>query len=295
MNYNTVYYNIINRAILELRIKGNGTYFENHHIIPKCIGGNNESQNMVLLTPKEHYLCHRLLVEMYPGNSKIKYAYYMFCGKTYSKWRNRDYVISSSEYDRIKRERSVLFVGKNHPSFGSKRTEECKQLMRELKLGVKQSDETISKRVSKLIGRKMSEDSINKTRLANIGKKRSPEALANIKNAQPDRRGSKSPLFGRFGEDHPAFGSKHVRSEEFKEKQREAWANRKIHKCIHCGYESKSVMNMNKWHNDNCRHRIDCNIEKIKCPHCSVESFNEQNMIRYHFYNCKNYKNVNDE
>jgi len=65
MNYEKLYYSIINNAKSENRKKNKLTLFENHHIIPKSIGGNNEKDNLVLLTPKEHYLCHRLLIEIY--------------------------------------------------------------------------------------------------------------------------------------------------------------------------------------------------------------------------------------
>ena len=42
MNYERIYYKIINKALFEenfgLRYKGNGTYYEAHHIIPKSLG-----------------------------------------------------------------------------------------------------------------------------------------------------------------------------------------------------------------------------------------------------------------
>lgn len=42
MNYEKIYYNIINKAIFEerfgIRYKNNGTYYEKHHIIPKSLG-----------------------------------------------------------------------------------------------------------------------------------------------------------------------------------------------------------------------------------------------------------------
>lgn len=49
-------------------------YYERHHILPKCMGGGNEAENLVRLTPEEHYLAHRLLAKMYPDNPKLAYA-----------------------------------------------------------------------------------------------------------------------------------------------------------------------------------------------------------------------------
>lgn len=61
--YTKCYFLIINRANMENRIKGK-TYFEKHHIIPKSCGGGNDSENLVLLTAKEHFICHLLLTKM---------------------------------------------------------------------------------------------------------------------------------------------------------------------------------------------------------------------------------------
>ena len=65
MDYSRQYNLIINKAkerVLE-------EYSETHHIIPKCLGGTNENTNLVELTPREHLICHRLLVKMYPSLS----------------------------------------------------------------------------------------------------------------------------------------------------------------------------------------------------------------------------------
>jgi len=81
MNHIKIYEDIIDRAKNQNRIKiKNGQLYERHHIIPKAIGGLNNKGNLVLLTPKEHYICHRLLVEIYkntPFSNKMYYA--MWC------------------------------------------------------------------------------------------------------------------------------------------------------------------------------------------------------------------------
>lgn len=64
--------------------KYKGAYYEWHHIIPDFMfkqrsrsgpsghieGNPNESGNLVLLTPKEHFLCHLLLTKIYPKGSR---------------------------------------------------------------------------------------------------------------------------------------------------------------------------------------------------------------------------------
>jgi len=49
-------------------------YTERHHIVPRCIGGNNAVENIVKLTAEEHYVAHQLLVKMYPFHIGLKWA-----------------------------------------------------------------------------------------------------------------------------------------------------------------------------------------------------------------------------
>lgn len=70
MNYSRIYDSLILRA----KNRKLNEYVEKHHIIPECIGGSNANDNLVELTPEEHYLAHQLLVKMYPSNVKLLYA-----------------------------------------------------------------------------------------------------------------------------------------------------------------------------------------------------------------------------
>jgi hypothetical protein len=70
MNYIRIYNSIIERAKTRI-LPG---YFEQHHILPKCLGGTNEQTNLVKLTPEEHYVVHQLLIKIYPYNHKLVFA-----------------------------------------------------------------------------------------------------------------------------------------------------------------------------------------------------------------------------
>ena len=65
--YSSVYLNIITRALSENRKKGNGVYYEKHHILPKSLFPTFEFEywNLVHLTAREHYLSHYLLWKIY--------------------------------------------------------------------------------------------------------------------------------------------------------------------------------------------------------------------------------------
>lgn len=77
MDYNRIYNYIIKLAKYRGLDKSSLTYYvESHHIIPRSLGGNNNADNLVLLTTKEHYICHHLLYKIH-GNKSMFFAYKM--------------------------------------------------------------------------------------------------------------------------------------------------------------------------------------------------------------------------
>lgn len=67
MDYKKIYESLIERS------KGRNIigYTEKHHIVPRCMGGSDDAENLATLTPEEHYVAHQLLVKIYPGNHKL--------------------------------------------------------------------------------------------------------------------------------------------------------------------------------------------------------------------------------
>lgn len=57
--YKRLYFKIISAKKTKLG------YTEIHHIVPRSLGGSNNSSNLVKLTAREHFLCHYLLTKMY--------------------------------------------------------------------------------------------------------------------------------------------------------------------------------------------------------------------------------------
>jgi len=73
--YSKIYFSIINKAKKEKRNRNKKIIYEKHHIIPKSfklLKNIDYKNNLVLLTPKEHYICHLLLTKM-PKNKLFKY------------------------------------------------------------------------------------------------------------------------------------------------------------------------------------------------------------------------------
>jgi hypothetical protein len=71
MKYELIYERLVKRAQQRPKLDG---YKEVHHIVPRCMGGGDEENNLVELTAEEHYVAHQLLVKMHPDNSKLVYA-----------------------------------------------------------------------------------------------------------------------------------------------------------------------------------------------------------------------------
>ena len=113
MNYRHVYMLIIEHAKSEqklgLRKKGNGNYYEKHHILPKSLFPLwiKRKSNQVLLTAREHFFCHKLLTKIYLGK-EMAYALYTFINRP-----NADYKITSREYERLKLEFSIFISNRN--------------------------------------------------------------------------------------------------------------------------------------------------------------------------------------
>ncbi len=74
MDHKKIHDNIIEKARSEHREKYTGHYYERHHIVPRCLGGTDDSDNLVLLTAREHFLVHWLLTKIYPEEILLVYA-----------------------------------------------------------------------------------------------------------------------------------------------------------------------------------------------------------------------------
>lgn len=65
MNYKKHYDLLISTRKEMNRIKRKHDGYENHHVIPKSLGGDNSVENLVALTYKEHFIAHYLLLMIY--------------------------------------------------------------------------------------------------------------------------------------------------------------------------------------------------------------------------------------
>ena len=109
MDYTKIYKDLVYKAKQENRKKNQGIYYEAHHIIPKCMGGegcckNINHPNIVLFTFKEHLLAHKLLCKIYPQNKKLQAALYAFIRYNNKKLSLKEYEKSKIEYMEYRKE-----------------------------------------------------------------------------------------------------------------------------------------------------------------------------------------------
>lgn len=123
MDYQKIYSAIIDRAKTRTLVD----YKESHHIIPKCLGGKDDKENIVDLTAREHYLCHWLLWKIHKS-SKLAHAFW----KMMSIGPGQERIYTSHAYNSAKAahvsEMRTLVGSKNH-FYGKKHSQETKNLL----------------------------------------------------------------------------------------------------------------------------------------------------------------------
>lgn len=132
--YTTWYFNIINKAKFECRVKSKDQYYEAHHIIPNSIIKN---KNTVLLTAREHFVCHVLLCKMCENKQhKSKMYFALKCiSEVHNEPQKKVRYINSKLYAQIKPKiaETISKSNKNRtsPLKGTKLSEEFKTKLRE--------------------------------------------------------------------------------------------------------------------------------------------------------------------
>lgn len=181
--YELITTNAKSRGLNKKKLDG---YFEKHHIIPRCLGGLNNKDNLVYLTYKEHVICHHLLYKHYKDlflNDKSRNNEYYKMMYAYNRMLNKrdEFKLTFNQIENFRIEfsknHSMLMSGKGNGFYGRKHSEETKKRLSEIK--------------------KM-----------------------NFKG----RIGNENPMFGKIGINNPRFGLKH--SDSTKSKMSKSRINR---------------------------------------------------------------------
>ena len=203
MDYLRIYNGLIEKRKREVLTEENCDYFEIHHIKPRSIYPDlvNDKENLIALTPKEHYFAHHLLKEIYKkqyGDDSDEY-WKLFNAFWLMSHAKRYTFISAQRYEALRKEINDFWSDKN-------KTKEIRLKMSKAKKG----------KPSPKKGIPLSEEHKEKLRLINLGKKHSPETIEKIRQAN---------LGKQLSEEHKQIliqsrlGSKHT--EETKERIRQ--------------------------------------------------------------------------
>jgi hypothetical protein len=78
MDYSRIYNQLVargkSRATNRKEAKELLGYVERHHIVPKCMNGLDEKDNLVFLMAREHFIAHLLLIKIYPNHPGLLLA-----------------------------------------------------------------------------------------------------------------------------------------------------------------------------------------------------------------------------
>lgn len=256
MNYKKHYDNLI--LSRKNRILDESLHYEQHHILPVCLGGSNDKSNLVKLTYKEHFIAHKLLFLFSEGKAKMKMGYALHRMCTINN-NNQTYRIkSASEFEKIKEEVYNFIKGENHPSYGRKWSEEEKKAISKRQKGngnsmngktpwnkglSKNTNDKVRMSTNKLLEKYKN----NEIDTSNFGKK-TEQGRKNISLAQKGK----------------------PKTNECKLKLSKALKGRKLSK------ETKQKMSES---------RKGIPQKKIQCPYC--DKIGGTTMHRWHFENCK--------
>ncbi len=192
-------------------------YHERHHIVPKCMNGTNDKNNLIDLYAKEHFIAHKLLVEENPDNRSLIFALNAMSNFTANS--NKRYTPSPEEYEYARKKYSdklkEVMIGERNPNYGNHwhHTEDSKKILSEKFSGDKNPMYGII-----LAG----------ANNGMYGKTHTQETKAKMSEK---KKGCNNPLYGK------------KRSEEFKEKMRERFVGNKNPsavqiECEGCIYET---------------------------------------------------------
>ena len=213
--YSSIYYSIVLSA--KSRVLPENMYVEKHHIVPKSLGGTNDPSNLVHLTAREHFICHRLLVKMTIGDAKRKMAHAAWALASLNNSYQQRIKVNSRTYEKLKENWFSARKGRPGPNLGKKMPEGFGQKQSKLKKG-------------RPLG-PMSEEHKRK--------------LSTPKTEEHKRKLSEA----RAGK---SWGFKHSDETKAKMSDWQKGVTKPKVICEHCGKET-SQMNYARWHGDKCK------------------------------------------
>jgi len=228
------------------------TYSEQHHILPRSLGGTDSADNLVYLTAREHFICHWLLTKMYSGSARHSMLNALRMMRAQNPHQQRySSAITSRVYARLKQEYAELqskkVSGEGNPMYGDRfyRSPEGRLSQRQAVLGERNG----SKRPE--VRQKISQSM--------TGRKRDPFGDEWIAKLSKAKQGSGNNMFGKAHKESSkqlmrkkAIGRKQSADTIKKKADAVRGSKREKKLCPHC-QQMIAVNGYARWHGDNCR------------------------------------------
>lgn len=166
-------------------------YAETHHIIPRCMNGTDDPENLVKLTAKAHYVAHHLLCKAYPKNRKLLHAFGRFVQGNDRIQRN----FTARMYDQarkaiseaVKDTKRPYMIERNKARKGEKRSEEHKKKISQKLKGRKLTEEHRAKLAENNRRKAKDPEYIEKLRQSTLKLAENPEYIEKLKVAAQRR------------------------------------------------------------------------------------------------------------
>lgn len=119
--YKKWYFSIIETAN---NVKSSECYTETHHIKPVSLGGSNDKDNLVILTAKQHFICHLLLTKMFKlGSCEYYKMLHAFCMMDWNVGNSKQFRYTSRVYKKQREEfseyMSIKYSGSGNNQYGT--------------------------------------------------------------------------------------------------------------------------------------------------------------------------------
>ena len=275
--YSKWYENLIAKA--KNRSKPEG-YTERHHIIPRCLGGSNNTNNLVDFTAREHYIAHLLLWKTEFSkihHNKMTMALHIMVNGSGNAKQDRSYLVPARLYEAHRKELRQLMSETMHGTgnnfYGKTHTEETKKKIKEANERTKDvRSAKLSGRGNGMFGKKHTAET-----LAKIGEEsaklhtperkkaysermkikwRNPEYIQEMKEKMSVINAAKDykEIVRKAVETKKRLGIKSILTHEGKQRLLIALARTK--QCEHCNKEVR-LTHYGRWHGDKCKKRLD--------------------------------------
>jgi hypothetical protein len=227
MNYIKVYDQLMEKRKKE---PSKSEYRERHHIVPRCMNGSDDFDNIVFLSPKEHFVAHHLLYKHYKTPA-LAHAFFMMlrCGSN----QGRYFTPRQKEAATIAHRQALKETtkGSGNHFYGKIHTDETKKLISKKNKGRIKSQREIDNWIEKVAKKPKGAEQRKKIGRKGLVMLQNKNTMEIVRISYDEAK--------RLGEE---------------------WVNpRKLnpetkYQCVHCGIMTNKG-NLRRWHNDNCKQR----------------------------------------